>query len=425
MSIKILMPALSPTMTEGILQKWLVKVGDEVKAGDVIAEIETDKATMEIEAVDEGTITNILVKEGTKGVVVNSPIAILNGSEKDEKNKIENTNKHNQSSDNEAVLKVRDEVEEIAVKSSQRELKKKFKLQASMHENQIKNNDKILASPYAKKIAKEQNINLTTLKGSGPSGRIIKRDFEKKHKQDQQYIFSSKYEIIEPSSIRKIIAEKTTETKNTVPHFYLTIESNVDKLLKLRKIINEQYSNNKISINDILVKALAISQKNNPLTNASWLNGKIIKYLSVDVSVAVALEEGLITPIIKNADTKGLLEISKEIKILAQKAKEGKLTPEEYMGGSISISNLGMYGISEFNAIINPPQSSILAVGSIQKKPIEKNNEIQIVNTIKSTLSADHRVLDGVIAAKLLKDFSDIVENPFDLWLQSNDLEII
>ena len=422
MSIKILMPALSPTMTEGVLQKWLVKVGDEIKAGDVLAEIETDKATMEIEAVDEGTITNILVKEGTEGVAVNSPIAILNGSEKNEKDKIENTSKYNKSPNKKSVLKVSEE--EMASKASQRELKN-FKLQSPIHENKIKKDDNILASPYAKKIAKEKNINLTTIKGSGPSGRIIKRDFEKTHKQDQQYVFSSKYEIIEPSSIRKIIAKKTTETKNTVPHFYLTIESNVDKLLKLRKMINEQSSNNRISINDILVKALAISQKQNPLTNASWLDGKIIKYLSVDVSVAVALEEGLVTPIIKKADTKGLLEISKEIKILVQKAKEGKLTPEEYMGGSISISNLGMYGISEFNAIINPPQSSILAVGSIQKKPKEKNNEIQIVNTIKSTLSADHRVLDGAIAAKLLKDFSDIIENPFDLWLQSNDLEII
>ena len=422
MSIKILMPALSPTMTEGILQKWLVKVGDEIKAGDVLAEIETDKATMEIEAVDEGTITNILVKEGTEGVAVNSPIAILNGSEKNEKDKIENTSKYNKSPNKKSVLKVSEE--EMASKASQRELKN-FKLQSPIHENKIKKDDNILASPYAKKIAKEKNINLTTIKGSGPSGRIIKRDFEKIYKQDQQYSFSSKYEIIEPSTIRKIIAEKTTETKNSVPHFYLTIESNVDKLLKLRKMINEQSSNNRISINDILVKALAISQKQNPLTNASWLDGKIIKYLSVDVSVAVALEEGLVTPIIKKADTKGLLEISKEIKILIQKAKEGKLIPEEYMGGSISISNLGMYGISEFNAIINPPQSSILAVGSIQKKPKEKNNEIQIVNTIKSTLSADHRVLDGAIAAKLLKDFSDIIENPFDLWLQSNDLEII
>jgi len=195
--------------------------------------------------------------------------------------------------------------------------------------------------------------------------------------------------------------------------------------LKLRKIINEQDLNNKISINDILVKALAIAQHNNQETNVSWFDGKIIKYSSVDVSIAVALTDGLITPIIKDANLKGLLEISKEIKILAKKAKEGKLTPEEYTGGTISISNLGMYGINEFAAIINPPQSSILAVGSIQKLPRIEDKEIKIVNILKSTLSADHRVLDGAVAAKLLKDFHDIIENPFDLWLQSKDMELI
>ena len=274
-------------------------------------------------------------------------------------------------------------------------------------------------------LNKEQNINLSDIDGSGPSGRVIKRDFEKSHEQDQQFITSSKYEIAEPSSIRKIIAERTTQTKNTVPHFYLTIESKVDNLLKLRKIINEQNLNNKISINDILVKALAIAQHNNPETNVSWFDGKIIKYSSVDVSIAVALTDGLITPIVKDANLKGLLEISKEIKILAKKAKEGKLTPEEYTGGTISISNLGMYGINEFAAIINPPQSSILAVGSIQKLPRMEDKEIKIVNILKSTLSADHRVLDGAVAAKLLKDFNDIIENPFDLWLQSKDMELI
>ena len=289
----------------------------------------------------------------------------------------------------------------------------------------MKKDSNVLASPYAKKLAKEQNINLSNIDGSGPSGRVIKRDFEKSHEQDKQFITSSKYEIVEPSSIRKIIAERTTQTKNTVPHFYLTIESKVDNLLKLRKIINEQDLNNKISINDILVKALAIAQHNNPETNVSWFDGKIIKYSSVDVSIAVALTDGLITPIIKDAHLKGLLEISKEIKILAKKAKEGKLTPEEYTGGTISISNLGMYGINEFAAIINPPQSSILAVGSIQKLPRIEDKEIKIVNILKSTLSADHRVLDGAVAAKLLKDFHDIIENPFDLWLQSKDMELI
>ena len=193
----------------------------------------------------------------------------------------------------------------------------------------------------------------------------------------------------------------------------------------LRKKINEQFSDSKISINDILVKALALAQNRNPQTNVSWLNGKIIHYSSVDISIAVALNEGLVTPIVKNADSKGLLEISKEIKILVEKAKNGKLTPEEYTGGTISITNLGMFGINEFTAVINPPQSCILAVGSIQKIPREVKGKIKVVNILKSTLSADHRVLDGVVAAKLIKDFHDTIENPFDLWLQSKDMEVI
>jgi len=410
-------------MTDGILQKWLVKVGDKVKAGDLIAEIETDKATMEVEAVDEGTITNILVKEGTEGVAVNSPIAILDGDENDEKDKIEHSSKDHQSPGADTKIKVSSKENGISLQSEKET--KSLEQQPSKQEKYIKKDSNVLASPYAKKLAKEQNINLSDIDGSGPGGRVIKRDFEKSHEQDKQFITSSKYEIAEPSSIRKIIAERTTQTKNTVPHFYLTIESKVDNLLKLRKIINEQDLNNKISINDILVKALAIAQHNNPETNVSWFDGKIIKYSSVDVSIAVALTDGLITPIIKDANLKGLLEISKEIKILAKKAKEGKLTLEEYTGGTISISNLGMYGIDEFAAIINPPQSSILAVGSIQKLPRIEDKEIKIVNILKSTLSADHRVLDGAVAAKLLKDFHDIIENPFDLWLQSKDMELI
>jgi pyruvate dehydrogenase E2 component (dihydrolipoamide acetyltransferase) len=406
------MPALSPTMKEGILQKWLVKIGDEVKAGDVLAEIETDKATMELEAVDEGIITNILVEEGTQGVSVNSPIAILNGSENDKKDKIENNIKENKSEIE------RNNIAEPKIIDTKNNLK-------SIKQTVIKKNNNIIASPYAKKFAKDKNIDLISISGSGPKGRIIKRDFANLKKIEQPFTTSSQYETLEPSSIRKIIAERTTETKNVVPHFYLTIESQVNNLLKLRKIINNQNIDNKVSINDILVKSLAIAQSQNPQSNVSWFDGKIIKYSSVDVSIAVALEEGLITPIVKNADIKGLLEISKEIKILVKKAKEGKLTPEQYTGGTISISNLGMYGISEFAAIINPPQSSILAVGSIQKLPKLEGKNIKEVNILKSTLSADHRALDGAVAAKLLKDFHDIIENPFALWLQSKDMEII
>ena len=399
------MPALSPTMTEGNLSKWLVKEGDQINAGQVIAEIETDKATMEVEAVDEGKITSILVNEGTGNIAVNTPLAILNGTGDDKVDDIENNN--------DVIIK-----EEIQDNKKTKSIKLK-----KIRSNTDK---KVFVSPYAKKIAIKENIDLNTINGSGPDGRIIMRDLMNLNQEDIKIISFSKHEVLEPSNIRKIIAERTTQTKNTVPHFYLTIESKVDKLIKLRKIINEENTKYKISINDFLIKAIAVAQKNNPLTNVSWHNNKIIKYNSIDVSVAVALEEGLLTPIIKDADKKGILNISEEMKQLVKKAKEGKLLPDEYNGGTITISNLGMYGINEFSAIINPPQSCILAVGSINDSIIiDKNNEIKSIKTIKFTLSADHRALDGAIAAKLLKDFNDIIENPFDLWLQSDDMKII
>ena len=282
---------------------------------------------------------------------------------------------------------------------------------------------KIIASPYAKSLAKKDKLTLDNIIGSGPGGRVIKRDL-KNQKTSQPSIKYSQENISAPSSMRKIIADRTVKAKQTVPHFYLTIESKVDKLLQLRKKINENFGT-KISINDMLVKALALAQMENPLTNVSWVEGQVIKYSSVDVSIAVALKEGLITPIVKNADKKGLIEISKEIKELVNKAKTGKLQPDEYTGGTISISNLGMFGIMEFSAIINPPQSSILAVGTIKKIPGVIEEEIRPISVLKSTLSADHRVLDGAVAGKLLKDFHEIIEDPFDLWLKSSDMEII
>ena len=274
-----------------------------------------------------------------------------------------------------------------------------------------------------KSLAKKDKLTLDNIIGSGPGGRVIKRDL-KNQKTSQSSIKTSQENISAPSSMRKIIADRTVKSKQTVPHFYLTIESKVDKLLQLRKKINENFGT-KISINDMLVKALALAQMENPLTNVSWVEGQVIKYSSVDVSIAVALKEGLITPIVKNADKKGLIEISKEIKELVNKAKTGKLQPDEYTGGTISISNLGMFGIVEFSAIINPPQSSILAVGTIKKIPGVIEEEIRPISVLKSTLSADHRVLDGAVAGKLLNDFHEIIEDPFDLWLKSSDMEII
>ena len=403
------MPALSPTMTEGNLSKWLVKEGDKVNSGDVIAEIETDKATMEIESADEGTVTKLLIKEGTESVPVNSPIAVLDGEENE-----------NDGADN------KDDFIKTDKKINKGEETPKEKLSSQPTEKiitvneDISFNDKIIASPIVKKIAKEDGINLDNIKGSGPNGRIIMKDLNITDKVNQK-INDNFYS---PSSIRKVIAKRTTETKQNVPHFYLSIESNTDKLIEMRKKINENL-NEKISINDILVKALAQAQFLNPATNVSWSDGKIIKYETINVSIAVALKEGLITPIIKDADKKGLIEISLEIKELVKKANKGSLLPEEYNGGTISISNLGMFGITEFSAIINPPQSSILAVGVIRKVPSVENEAVVITNKLKSTLSADHRVLDGAVAAKLLKDFNDIIEDPFNLWLMSNDMKII
>tara|TARA_B100001750_G_scaffold246032_1_gene267209 strand:- start:224 stop:1438 length:1215 start_codon:yes stop_codon:yes gene_type:complete len=404
------MPALSPTMTEGNLSKWLVKEGDKVNSGDVIAEIETDKATMEIESADEGTVTKLLIKEGTESVPVNSPIAVLDGEEN------ENDDADNKDDFIKTDEKIDNREETPKEELSSQPTEKKI---ITVNED-ISFNDQIKASPIVKKIAKEDGINLDNIKGSGPNGRIIMKDLNIADKINQK-INDNFYS---PSSIRKVIAKRTTETKQNVPHFYLSIESNTDKLIEMRKKINENL-NEKISINDILVKALAQAQFLNPATNVSWSDGKIIKYETIDVSIAVALKEGLITPIIKDADKKGLIEISLEIKDLVKKANKGSLLPEEYNGGTISISNLGMFGITEFSAIINPPQSSILAVGAIRKVPSVENDAVVITNKLKSTLSADHRVLDGAVAAKLLKDFNDIIEDPFNLWLMSNDMKIV
>jgi len=413
MATKIYMPALSPTMVEGSLSKWLIKVGDKVVAGDILAEIETDKATMEVEAVDEGVVTKLLIKEGTTSVPVNSTIAILDGNKEEiERENINENPKENKSKKNNInKMKLIDDLD-----SNDNKTNKKINKDTNLDR-------KFFISPYARKVSKQKGLLLSNIFGSGPNGRIIKRDLENENYQSVSKL-NLKEVMTSPSLIRKIIAKKTTLTKQTVPHFYLTIESNVDKLIEMRKKMNET-SDNKFSINDILVKALAHAQQINPLTNVSWVDDKIIQYNSIDVSIAVALNEGLITPIIKNANKKGLKEISLEIKHLVNKAKEGHLQPNEYNGGTISISNLGMYGITDFSAIINPPQSSILAVGVIKKIPGIVNNEIKVINVLKSTLSADHRVLDGAVAGKLLKDFNDIIEDPFNLWLMSNDMKII
>ncbi len=408
MAIKVLMPALSPTMSEGTINKWHVNIGDNVSAGDILAEIETDKATMEVEAVDEGTITHLINISQGEPIAVNSVIALINA---DKNEKLEDYNNNNQAETSEQPNENTKDLNEN-VKDDQNKNKVNF--------TTSRNDQKIVASPFAKKYSKDKKIDLKLIKGSGPAGRIIKRDFE----NNNNFPIDENVSIIEPSSIRKIIAERTSKTKNEIPHFYLTIETRMDRLISLREKINKD-NNIKISFNDLIVKACSLALKKNPEANISWINNKIHKYSNIDIAIAVALKEGLITPIVKNADKKGLNKISSEIKSLIQKANKNKLLPDEYNGGSITISNLGMFGINEFAAIINPPQSSIIAIGSIIKKPVINGDNIDIGHTMKSTISADHRALDGAVAAKLLKDFNDILEDPFQIWLNSIDMEVI
>mgnify|MGYP003951597195 CR=1 FL=1 len=409
MSSKILMPALSPTMTEGFINKWLVKIGDTVKAGDIIAEIETDKATMEVEAVDEGKITHLLKENPNSQIPVNSVIAIIDGDENES-------------------LEVKSIKEESLNSAEQIKDHDNFdlnnKTEVTEKEKSYKSNDRSKASPLVKKISKEQNLDLSKFNGSGPDGRIIKRDIESNNILQGSKNNQIDGEVIIPSTMRKVIAERTLEAKQEIPHFYLTVESNVDKLIELRKKINENNSV-KVSFNDLIVKAIGLAMQKNPNSNVYWQNDKIYKLNDIDVSVAVAIDEGLITPIIKKVNSKGINEVSNEIRELAKLAKTNSLTPDQYTGGSITVSNLGMFGVSQFAAIINPPQASILAVGKIIKKPIVIKDEIKVGNILKSTLSADHRVLDGAVAGKLLKDFNDILENPFHIWLNSDDMEVI
>ena len=410
MSSKILMPALSPTMIEGIINKWLVKIGDTVKAGDIIAEIETDKATMEVEAVDEGIITHLLEKSSDTQIPVNSVIAIIDGDDNEslenQPNKIEKVSEEK---------KIKEQDGSDIIKNT--EVTANKKANNNSHE-------RLRASPLVKRIVKEKNLDLKQFNGTGPEGRIIKRDIESNNIVQVSQSDQIDGEVIIPSTMRKVIAKRTLEAKQQIPHFYLTVESNVDKLIELRKKINENNST-KISFNDLIVKAIGLAMQKNPNTNLYWQNDKIYKLNDIDVAVAVAIDEGLITPIIKNVNSKGLKLISDEIRELAKLAKTNSLTPDQYTGGSITVSNLGMFGISEFAAIISPPQASILAVGKIIKKPIIVNEEIKVGNTLKSTLSADHRVLDGAVAGKLLKDFNDIIEDPFEIWMKSNDMEVI
>ncbi|MBL6847142.1 MAG: pyruvate dehydrogenase complex dihydrolipoamide acetyltransferase [Alphaproteobacteria bacterium] len=414
MSVNILMPALSPTMEEGTLSKWLVKEGDTVTSGDLIAEIETDKATMEVESIDDGTIGKILVHEGQEAVKVNEPIAIL---------LLDGENL----SDIKSIKKVppTESVQEIEKIESKEKLNfssdktSKINLDTNINiENLKKNETRIFASPLAKRIAKHKDVDLSLVNGSGPNGRILKADIEnfnnnKDLLQNEIISNNNNSELIKNSSMRKTIAERLVKSKNEAPHFYLSLDCNIDQLLKIRSMINLKSNDKyKISVNDMIIKAASSSLIKVPKANASWENENTRYFNNTDISVAVAIDGGLITPIIKDVQSKGLLEISEDMKLLANKAKDGKLLPEEYVGGSFSISNLGMYGIKEFSAVINPPQGAILAVGSGEKRPIVINDQLTIASIMTVTLSCDHRVVDGAVGAQFLLVFKDFIENP-------------
>jgi pyruvate dehydrogenase E2 component (dihydrolipoamide acetyltransferase) len=406
MPIKILMPALSPTMTEGNLAKWHKQAGDSVAAGELLAEIETDKATMEIEAVEEGRIGKILIAEGTQNVSVGSVIALLLEEGEDNDSLL-------------STLNSSDEPSKTSSSSDNLQTSNEQDVKACINSSKIHDKSRIFVSPLARVIANQKGVNLSEIKGSGPLGRIVKNDvlnFSQKISSDRT---TNKNEttdrLIPNSNIRKIIAKRLQESKQTIPHFYLSIECIVDDLLKARQEINSSFGEikqNKISVNDFIILASAKSLKEVWQANASWQEEAICYYHNVDVSVAVAIDGGLITPVIRNADQKSLFELSAEMKILAEKAKKNSLMPEEFQGGGFTISNLGMYGIKNFQAIINPPQSCIIAIGTSTKKPIILNDQFSSATIMEVTLSCDHRVVDGIIGAKFLSAFKKYLENP-------------
>ena len=420
MSVDILMPALSPTMEEGTLSKWLVKEGDKVESGDLIAEIETDKATMEVEAIEDGIIGKILVSEGQESIKVNSPIAILlsEGENLSENAISTDSNKEIKKEVQKEVQKNKENVVQI------NDIKNNDEISKSISDNTTKSYfkpdklERIFVSPLAKRIAKQRDIPLSSIKGSGPHGRILKIDVDNFDVKKIEYpslnnLENNNFEIVKNSAMRKTIAERLVKSKNEAPHFYLSLDCNIDELLKVRKAINSKSNDEyKISVNDMIIKASSATLLKVPKANASWENENTKYFNNTDISVAVAIEGGLITPIVKNVQSKGLLEISMDMKDLANKAKDGKLQPEEYLGGSFSISNLGMYGIKEFSAVINPPQGCILAVGSGEKRVIVINDEISIATIMTVTLSCDHRVVDGAVGAEFLSEFKNFIENP-------------
>ncbi len=432
MTIPITMPALSPTMEEGNLAKWHVKVGDKVKPGDVIAEIETDKATMEVEAVDEGTVAKLVVPEGAQGVKVNAVIAELSG-------------------EGEAPAKGSGGAKAEAPKAAPAKVEAKPNLgppgarpasspqptpavAVAPSAGREPGGPRLRASPLARRLAKMEGIDLSALKGSGPHGRIVKADLKNAPKGkvvqapgapgitsliepavlDERVYHPDTFELIPLDGVRKVTARRLTQSFMQIPHFPLTIDLEIDHLLSARVRINEAGAATgvKISVNDMLIKACAMALMAEPAANASYTDKGIARHKSAHVSVAVAIEGGLITPVVRDAQTKGLAQIAAEMKDLAARARERKLKPQEYMGGTFSISNLGMFGIRNFASVINPPEGMILSVGAGEKRPIVKDDKVAIATMMSVTLTCDHRVVDGATGAKWLQHFKQFVETP-------------
>ncbi len=431
MPIIITMPALSPTMTEGTLAKWIMNEGDAVRSGDMLAEIETDKATMEVEAIDEGILARILVPEGTEGVPVNAPIAVLLEDGED-------------ASAIDAALAAAPAPAPMAP-AAEAPAAEPIPAAAiptptpSPAADPVSGDGRILASPLAKRMAAQAGLELAQVSGSGPRGRIVKADIEAAVAGGVAAVAPAPaapapssipasaavpaapgddFELEKLSSMRKIIARRMTESKQQAPHFYLTVDCEIDALLALRKQLNDKADGAyKLSVNDLVIKAAAVALMKVPDANVGYSEEGLRRYRNADISVAVASEKGLITPIIRNANGKGLEAISKEMRELAQKANDGKLTPEEYQGGSFSISNLGMFGIKQFDAVINMPQGCILAVGAGEQRPVVKDGALAIATVMSVTVSVDHRAVDGAVGARFLAAFKGLIQDPMTMLL--------
>jgi pyruvate dehydrogenase E2 component (dihydrolipoamide acetyltransferase) len=447
MPINILMPALSPTMEKGNLAKWLKKEGDKVKSGDVIAEIETDKATMEVEAVDEGTIAKILVPEGTQDVAVNDVIAVLAGEGEDVKAAVAGAASAPPKTAPAAEAPAKPTPAPAAAPAAAAAPKAAASAPAPAPQAaapQSNGHARIFSSPLARRLAKEAGIELGRINGSGPHGRVIARDVEEaksgkglkapaaapaagapaaapsmSDKQILALFEPGSYEVIPHDGMRRTIAQRLTASVQTVPHFYLTMDCDIGKLLAAREEINasapkdkEKKPLYKLSVNDFVIKAMAVALQRIPNCNVSWTEGGMLKHRHSDIGVAVAMPGGLITPIIRKAETKSLSTISSEMKDYAARARARKLKPDEYQGGTTAVSNLGMYGISHFTAVINPPHASILAVGTSEEKPVVRGGKIEIAHMMSVTLSCDHRAIDGALGAELIGAFKMLIENP-------------